>query len=282
MEKKFRINLLKSIDEKAKVITSYVSTFDWDRVDERFAKGAWDIKGYLSNPVILWAHNHREPPIAKAVKVEEDEIGLFKQMEFDRESEFAMRIFSLYHRGFLNAFSVGFNPKDFMMEQIDSAGKKGIVWTQVELLESSGVPIPANPGATVTREDADIITKILGDKFVKESDSNSLVFIDPNKEDMANDGLETSFKGLIDLSKSIKNQKLDEGKLTLIKTSLAVLQEIILDNEKVAISRKEFEDLQQIVQKCASIIENRHPDASVLVSKFMTQLNVAIKGYQAK
>jgi len=321
--------------------------------------------------VVLWAHTYDQPPIGKAEVIKETDNGLETRMQFDSESEFAMKIFSLYQRGFLNTFSVGFNPTKRILETIDGTEEKGIVWTEAELLEYSAVPVPANPGAMVAREDAEALIKTLGDSFFTKSADGSfqvktvqedeqknqkafevqtLIFpkskwdsaekcqawakehefksdkVDetedsfrlrqrdpgefeemrticmiPDSEMMPDDEdcmvkavggnpkeqkpesvkqLETSLKGLIDLSKTIKGQKLDDNKIILVKTSLAVLQDLITDDE-IGMTRKEFDDLQTIVKQCSDILKNRHPKSSDVVSKFMSQLTAALKGFRA-
>jgi hypothetical protein len=53
----------------------------------------------------------------------------------------------LYDTGFMNAFSVGFIPKDYTH---DSEGN--LVFTEADLMEVSAVPVPANAFATMRRQ----------------------------------------------------------------------------------------------------------------------------------
>jgi len=285
MDKKQKLVEIKSIDSEKKIITLYVSTYEWDRMDERFVKGAWDIKNYLKNPVILWLHNTDHAvdklPIGRTLSLAEDDQGLFKQIQFDKENEFAMRVFSAYERGFLNSFSVGFIPKKYQMDDMGE-GRKGITWTDAELLESSAVPIPANPGATMDRECADLMQKLLGDKFDIKSFENADEFVLVEKDDVEVP-LEVTLKSLIELARMAKGKDMDENKISLVKTSIKALEDIILEKEE-PISEKEFGDLKAMVDQLATIVkaQSSKPDVQGLVSKFLIQLEIATRNYGKK
>lgn len=282
MEKKTRFFNIKSIDNAAKTATAYVSTRQWDRMREKFAKGAWDLTNFRNNPVVLWAHNSQTLPIAKALQVEEDDFGLLAKMEFDQEQVFAMQVFSMFSRGFLNTFSVGFWPKEYQMEPMDDdPEKKGVVWTKAELLEFSAVPIPANPGAVIVREDADLIVKTLGDKFIRNVNDTLTVLDVSQVEDLEKRDLETCLKNLMELARITKNEKIDAQKLTLVKQSISVLQEIMNANVD-GVSRRELNELMEIVEKLVEIISTNKPDYQDMVSKVLTQIDAAVRSGRAE
>lgn len=179
---------LKGQLEKAKGgYTIIASTSGVDRDGERILPEAWkkSLKPYLkNNPVILWAHDYTKPPIAKATSGRITDGGLNLDIEF-ADTEHAREIKSLYDGGFMNSFSVGFIPND------GQAGKGGVFeYTDVELLEVSAVPVPANPEANMIRaaelsglkltalkswyniadEEREESTGILQTEVVKESD----------------------------------------------------------------------------------------------------------------
>jgi HK97 family phage prohead protease len=171
--KHHKMTYAKSIDSEKKTISGYISTFAWDRDGERFVKGAWDFSNYLNNPVVLWSHDISQLPIAKNVALNEDEFGVLATSEFDQRSQKAQEIFSLFERKFLNAFSVGFMRKDFKIEDI-GGGRQGLAITKAELFEYSAVSVPANPGALVGREIAELATKILGPKSIEKLKTKSI------------------------------------------------------------------------------------------------------------
>jgi len=165
--KSFLYARVKAIDSEKKTVDAHVATFEWDRMDERFAKGSFQLDNFKNNPVVLWAHNQSLPPIGRSIHMEEDDKGLLATTQFDEKSEFAMQIFGLFERKFLNAFSVGFIPKEFIVEPMDGdEERKGLVWTNAELLEYSAVSVPANPGAVVSREIAELAQRALGKNSV--------------------------------------------------------------------------------------------------------------------
>lgn len=293
---KSKLSYTKSVDPEKKVVKALVSTFDWDRTNERFAPGAWDLTNFKKNPVVLWGHDNTKPPIGKAVAIEETEAGLVAETVFDDQSEYAMNVFSLYERGFLNAFSVGFLPKPdngFMMEEREG-GRKGVVYTDIELLEYSAVSIPANPGAIVTRDLADLAVKALGPSAIltskgKTGETEFLVAggermptcSEPDtpavKQEVApSDPFESGLKDLIRLAKISKSNPLDRTKISLIKSSIDVLQEMIEEtNEEITMS--DIARLEEALSKYGEVVVGLHPDNSVLMEKTLREINRALK-----
>ncbi len=115
------------------------STSAVDRQGDSVDQMGWDLKNFLSNPVILWAHNYSELPVAKATDIKITDAGLECEFEFASAegNPKAQQVKTLFEEGFLNAVSVGFIPKE----------RKGNSITKSELLEISIVPVPANQEA---------------------------------------------------------------------------------------------------------------------------------------
>lgn len=108
----------------------------------------WQLDNFRKNPVFLWAHNYREPPIGKAeVTIEGDQ--LIADVTFDQGDDRARMIEQKYRSGFLHAVSVGFDIESF-------SPPKGMMQaprvTKAELLEISGVPVPSDPDALAARQ----------------------------------------------------------------------------------------------------------------------------------
>jgi HK97 family phage prohead protease len=142
--KRVFIGDVKGIDEKEGTLTAMVSTGARDRMDESLDPMGADIKNYLKNPVVLWAHDYTQPPIGKALWTKRTQDGVISKVKF-ANTEFAQEIFQLYKDGFLKAFSVGFVPKKW--EDGDGDKKPRRKFTSWEMLEFSAVPVPANPEA---------------------------------------------------------------------------------------------------------------------------------------
>jgi len=143
-----------------------------DRQSEEIDANGWILDNYKVNSVIPLFHDYSHFPIAKAEWVKKSprvnpEGLLFKAIFAN--TEIGQEAYYLYKNGFMNAFSVGFDP----IEWQDSEGKvylKAIdgefaIWQKdyvqkkrkkprckylkQELLEISGVLVPAHPDALV-------------------------------------------------------------------------------------------------------------------------------------
>lgn len=142
------IKEVKGIDRTLEFIGSTESV---DRVGDIIEVAGWNLKEYKANPVFLWAHRYDEPPIGKATKVWKSNGQLKFHIEFAPAEtyEFADTIYKLYKGGFLNAVSVGFDPKEWDEIETKDGGMPsgGRRYKKQDLLEISAVPVPANPEA---------------------------------------------------------------------------------------------------------------------------------------
>lgn len=278
MEKKAKLAYAKSVDSAKKTVTAYVSTYEWDRTDEKFAPGAWDLTNYKKNPIVLWGHDGSNPPIGRAIDVREDEFGLLAVAEFDTESARGAEIFGLFERGFLNAFSVGFIPKAHMMEPLPDQVSKGVVWTEAELLEFSAVSIPANPGAVIGRDLAEMAIKCLGAGAVTKSADGDAYVVNPVELADAPSGnaekLEASLGQLITLARIVKGQPLDTSKLSLIGTATSVLNEMVAAHEVVA--PEELEKLHNVVKELGEVVATLSPANDAVVDRLMANIAKAL------
>ena len=116
-----------------------VSTSDEDRQGDELDQTKWKLNNYEANPVVLWAHHYDEPPIGvcTSISVQNGQLvaeGKFAPAELN---PFAAQIAAMYEAGFIKATSVGF------MQHEDG---------DLELLEFSFVPVPANPYALSMRQ----------------------------------------------------------------------------------------------------------------------------------
>lgn len=282
---KKRFGYAKSIDAEKKQVVALVSTFEWDRTGERFARGAWDLANYMKNPVVLWAHDYGREPVGKAIEIREDEAGLIAITQF-ADTVHAKEVFELIKGGYLNAFSVGFNPRNYKIEPIDTE-RKGLVYTEAELLEYSVVPVPANPGAVIGREIAELAIKTFGDgAVIKTITTDSLgqeqelfmVPVDlsvPEVIPQQKQDLEDCLRGIIDLAKTARGQKLPEQQIQLVNMASKLFQEIIQENSP-QVSVQVINDLRTIIKAQAEMIKNLVPPAEETVKQVMRQLERAL------
>lgn len=140
------------VDSDERSLTAVITTGTVDRDNEVLLSKGADFEDFLKNPVVLWAHNYSEPPIGRALWIKKGRNRLTAKMKF-AETDRAEEVYQLYKAGFLNAFSVGFQPKSWH-EPTPEEIKKNADWANAsriydewEMFEYSGVPVPANPEA---------------------------------------------------------------------------------------------------------------------------------------
>jgi len=117
-----------------------ISTSSLDREGDTIAASGWDVRGYLKNPVVLWAHSYSDLPVGTATSVWREGNSLKAKMYF-ASTPMAAQVEALLQDKVLRAVSVGFAPKTFAFSAT------GINFYEQELLEFSVVPVPANAEA---------------------------------------------------------------------------------------------------------------------------------------
>lgn len=116
------------------------STDAVDRYGDVIDQASWQTVNYMKNPVMLWAHDSSQLPVARTLSLDTSQQGkLITEFEFADAtmSPIAPYVKNSYDGGFLNALSVG-----FMTGQ-----SEGNILSNCELLEISFVPVPANQEA---------------------------------------------------------------------------------------------------------------------------------------
>lgn len=142
-----------------------LSTATADRGHDVVDQCGWKLDAYMKNPVVLWGHNQRIPPIGRAVNPRVRNGSLVATVEFATAEQhpFAETVFQLVKGGFVNAGSVGFLPLKWNW----NAERGGIDFIEQELLEYSIVGVPMNPEALSQAKamglDGDAIDKAFGE-----------------------------------------------------------------------------------------------------------------------
>ena len=137
-----------------------ISTKSVDRDNDTIDPNGWDISAYMKNPTVLFGHDGRSPPVAKANSVFLENNMLMADAQFMEKDlyEFSDMLYRMYQQGFMKATSVGFNPSEYTWSDDRDYG---IDFTKQELLEFSLVPVPSNPDAIIQAKDAGINTSPL-------------------------------------------------------------------------------------------------------------------------
>jgi len=159
---------MRSTSEADRTITFVSSTEAPDRYGDVLRVNGWQTKNYMKNPVFLWGHRSGDPPIGKCVELHTEtspKPALVQTVEFAdaKTYPFADTIFQLYKGKYLHSVSVGFRPLDRPeMIKDDTGNVTGFEFTNMELLELSAVPLPANPEA---------VARAIGDGIITSADS---------------------------------------------------------------------------------------------------------------
>lgn len=166
MEKFLLCEAKASKRKDAGIMTFAMTTKDVDRDGDIIEPKGVQLNHFLSNPVFLWAHDHRRPPIGRVIpeSIMVSDNAVYADVKFDLNDPFAKLVYEKYKAGFLNAGSIRFRPLEYEPRretQTDDNGEEKVVevggWhiKKWELLEFSAVPIPANPMALVQKEEYD-------------------------------------------------------------------------------------------------------------------------------
>lgn len=137
-----------AIDENARTVTATITTGDVDRDNDVINPDGWELDEYMRSPVVLWAHDSKQPPIARALNVTRVGNGLQSTSMFPAQGvyPFADLVFNLIKGGFIKATSVGFRALEYTLDE----KRGGINFQRQSLLEYSWVPVPANANALVS------------------------------------------------------------------------------------------------------------------------------------
>lgn len=147
------INVTVKETEEARVLEFTGSTEIIDRDGEILSADGWELKNYKKNPVILFAHDYRQPAVGKARRVWVQDGALKFDVEFASAEvyPFADTLYKLYKGGFMKATSVGFRAIEWKWGETPNEPRR--TFMKQELLELSLVPVPANPEALTSAKE---------------------------------------------------------------------------------------------------------------------------------
>lgn len=155
MIKKYFTGETKEINEEERTDIGLVSVITIDRDGDVLLPEGCDLTNFTKNPVVQWAHQYGELPIGKSLWIKATDKGLLSKTKY-ANTEFANDVWELKKGGFLNAYSVGFLPKEIItdtkeIERVKAEkglqGDIGQIISKWDLLEYSVCPVPCNPDA---------------------------------------------------------------------------------------------------------------------------------------
>jgi len=145
---------VRAVDVDAGIYELMPSTESVDRDGDILLAAGARLDNYRKNPVVMFAHNYQDLPVAKALEIEAiPGEGLKAKIQFPPKgaSQQADSVHALWAGGFLNAASVGFIPFKWEERDTDHEERDSFypprIYTSWELLEFSLVGIPSNASA---------------------------------------------------------------------------------------------------------------------------------------
>lgn len=153
----------KVADGTPRTLVVKISTPTPDRSKDTVQPSGMVADNFLKNPVVMFAHNYADMPIAKCSGLKVQDTGILATVQFPDEGvyEKADTIYTMYKEGFLNAWSIGFMPLDY-----DENEQGGYNFKSWELFEFSSVPVPDNPEALTVMRSKGINVDVLLEKGV--------------------------------------------------------------------------------------------------------------------
>lgn len=154
LRKEFIADEVKAVEGQARSVRFRITSGSADRDRDTIAPAGWQLDNYRKNPVVMFGHDYGSLPVAKATQIESRADGLSSVAEFAPADvyPFADTVYKMVAGGFLNAASVGFRPVAWTYNE----DRKGVDFSEQELLEWSIVPVPANAEALVEARSAGI------------------------------------------------------------------------------------------------------------------------------
>ena len=243
---------IKSFDDTNRTFTAVASTETKDRGGDVLRSSGWQLDNFKTNPVLLWAHQYSELPVGKVVdiRVEKNKLLFTPKFATKEEYEFADTVYKLYKGGYINAFSVGFNPQEWVWVEDEDGNVIGREFTKQDLLEISCVPVPANFESLQERSFQDIIIKSFNNSKVEDIKKEDI-----KKEDIdlkENEPIQTKTIATIDNLLSIPTFKnIDEyiDVLTMIKSGR------IISSKNAEAIQSAIEHMQSAIDKCRELLK---------------------------
>jgi Escherichia/Staphylococcus phage prohead protease len=140
---------MRRTDPRTAIITGYLSTFgNSDHMRDVVVKGAFDAtlkkrRGKSILMPVLWCHN-AEIPIGGVTAARSDSHGLYIEALLDLETRAGKEAYSAIAKRYSASLSMGYRT---VRDSYDGKGNR--LLHEVELMEASVVPLPANEAATI-------------------------------------------------------------------------------------------------------------------------------------
>ncbi|MCA9329319.1 HK97 family phage prohead protease [Candidatus Saccharibacteria bacterium] len=210
-----------------------VSTGAIDAHGERINVDGIDLKDFKANPVVLWAHNGFDLPIAMAKKIWKKDGKLMAVAEFFLDDEFSAKVYDYIVKGRIKAVSIG--------GMVSEWGSDGITVSKMTMKEFSVVTIPANQEALVAQKSYEPVTNAEQDELETLAKGYIRKLVADKQDVEVTKNIEMLEK-LVATLKDLHDAETQKGEATSIKAQKVVLKQaqvVVQQSEKVIVKLKE-------------------------------------------
>lgn len=161
--RKGTVEEVRAVKGRDRALDFVISSSRRDRDRDTINQKGWEAAEWEKNPVVLWAHDHSEPPVAKGFNLRVSGSKVLSSAEFTAHdlNPFGDMIYRMYQAGFMRATSVGFRPLKFKQREPEAGDEgmwPGYDFEKQDLLEFSMVPVGSNPDALMRAHEAGVDT----------------------------------------------------------------------------------------------------------------------------
>lgn len=278
-------------------LRAYASTMSPDRDNEIILPDAYvgSKNGFMKNPVLLKFHDYWSESVGKITDLYHDDYGIIIEVEFAPTDE-GRKFAKLYKGGFMNAFSIGFIPNKWLRPDEEEGmvilrnyglTKSDVkrIFTDIELLEVSCVPVPANRDAIVLqaksfcRNDTEELKEIIKElENIKKSMEVGDMSVKNNKEDKEDkkntdeEDIEEKNEELDEVKDDIENKEDDNDETALVDQ----LSEKLADKVKSVVSDIVKENIEYIMNSFLSEIFASFEEQKEFISKELKTIHSTI------
>lgn len=233
-----------------------------DRVGDIIKIDGIDLTNFSANPVVLWAHDHDGLPVARAVEsgVVNGRLVMTFQFATAEEYAFADTVYKLIIGGFINAVSIGARIKSATWIKDEDGNIIGRKFTELELLEVSIVPIPADSKALITAVKSGAVEEADFQEWVAKTLDAPLDLTKDNDVVIDTDRETTQF--------SDEEETLMKEQIAQLEARIAQLETLIKSNAEVVESSKKTTDAVQTLfgTMLDQVAKKQVPDTSALMA----------------
>lgn len=195
----------KEFSAEERSFTQYISTKAVDRGKDVVSPSGMIDKNFAKNPIVLFNHD-TDKPIGRSLWRKSDDKGVLAKTVFSK-TDFADDVYTLFMEKILNAWSIGFMPKEWSYDK----EKQITTFDKWELFEYSAVSLPMNPEAL--NEAKGMVKGAEALYIIKQAESQFAI-----RESLSSmDSVESLTNKMNELETLVKSSHINEGLISDIE-----------------------------------------------------------------